>query len=133
MKNIVILTLFFLLFSGCTPYKVLAVYNTPKIIVSYEDIVHSCHLTIGKNASFSTKEIEEIFNLLIIISHDPEVKDLRILVKLDSLSLFKNEKGLICASMGIVNGMTSGYGNNLYFNHRSDGKYELVDIKSWVS
>jgi hypothetical protein len=69
------------LFVGCksehgikTTFKIIALYDAPKIVVSYDEAVSTGGLSVDQyNQNVSKQEFAEIYNLLRTIEDDPKI------------------------------------------------------------
>jgi hypothetical protein len=133
----------FVLFGSCksevgikSTHKILALYDTPEIVVSYDEAVSTGGLSIDQyNQNVSILEFEEIFNLLCIIKDDPKSKELGIWsFDFQHLYIQKKTDGYFTVMTYVVyEGPTYAGGQILTFSRWYDGRYELVSIGRWVS
>ncbi len=115
------------------PTEILAEYDTPVILVPYDEIIKSCSLKLNDN--FSTKEVEEIYNLIDAIKNEPPAAnpDFKI-AHFNQLSLNRDTNtGIISAYMTDYHGPTSSIGTKFKFYRTSTGKFLLVEVNSWIS
>jgi hypothetical protein len=133
----------FVLTAGCksevdvkTTRNIIALYDAPKIIVSYNEAVSIGGLSIDRyNQNVSKQEFVEIYNLLRTIKDDPKSKELGIWTfDLQNLYIQKKTNGYFTVMTHVIyEGPTYAGGQILTFNRWYDGRYEFVSIGRWVS
>lgn len=135
---IIFLTMFFILgcskdLTGSNGEQIIAVYDAPEILVSYEEIKDSYKIYADED-KISTKEIEDLFNLFNIIKKDVNLQNKYVFQTYsDFISLRRDEKGYIRFTMGQQDSPTAGSGNTLIFYHTSNNKYELINVTFYIS
>jgi hypothetical protein len=107
------------------------IYDVPKSLISYDEIMNAYHLKIVMNSEFSTQEIEELFTIVKSIEEEENHQPSDYLVDRVRFSKYKDE--VIVGISRYYLSHTGAQTDFLAFTHLTSGKYVLISKSSSVS
>lgn len=127
-------------FSENPPDNVVAEFSIPEITARYQEIIIKYGLKV--NDSISEQEVEELFAILQVIKNDPNIqktegapyfKGSRYYIFLERITMTKQPDGIIIVITSSHSGITSSYGNFLYFKRSLHDTWYLTIKSQWIS